>query len=158
MGPVKLDEALYRALIGKRYDPFTISVSGELIGGYAAIGDRNPLRYATTIARAAGYRDVVAPPTLGFTLTLLAHQSDLALAELGYSMNDALHGEQTFTYGAPICAGDILTGAQHIADVRTKKQGTLLFLATEFQIDNQQGERALEMTQISIVPLVRPEH
>jgi acyl dehydratase len=156
MGKVTLNEGLYRSLIGQTYVPFTVIVSADRIRGYAeAIGDRNPLRYDASAARMAGYRDVVAPPTFGFTITLLADQSNLALADLGFTMNESLHGEQAFEYGGPICAGDLLTGRQHIADLREKKQGTMLFLVTKFHIANQLGEHVLDMTQTSIVPLAQ---
>ena len=72
-------------------------------------------------------------------------------------MNEALHGEQEFEYGGAICAGDLLTGRQHIADLREKKHGTMLFLVTKFQVANQLGEHVLDMTQTSIVPLSRLE-
>jgi acyl dehydratase len=158
MRKIALNERLYRSLIGKTYEPFTVAVTAEQIRGYAdAIGDRNPLRHDGVAARVAGFRDVTAPPTFGFTITLLANQSDLALADLGFTMNEALHGEEAFEYGGPICAGDVLTGRQHIADLREKKHGTLLFLVTKFQIANQLGEHVLDMTQTSIVPLVRLE-
>lgn len=158
MSRVVLGEGLYRSLIGKAYAPFTVAVTAERIRGYAdAIGDPNPIRRDSSAARTAGYRDVVAPPTFGFTITLLANQSDLALADVGFTMNEALHGEQAFEYGSPICAGDLLTGRQRIADLREKKQGTMLFLVTKFQIANQLGEHVLDMTQTSIVPLARLE-
>lgn len=150
---------LYRSLIGKTYDPFTVPVTCERIVGYAkVVGDRSPLRSDVQAARAAGFRDVVAPPTLGFTLTLLAAQSDIALADLGFTVNDTLHGEQAFVYGAPICAGDFLTGQQTILDVREKKNGTLLFLVTGFRLHNQDSTQVLDMTQTSIVPLQGESH
>jgi acyl dehydratase len=117
MRKIALNERLYRSLIGKTYEPFTVAVTAEQIRGYAdAIGDRNPLRHDGVAARV-----------------------------------------EAFEYGGPICAGDVLTGRQHIADLREKKHGTLLFLVTKFQIANQLGEHVLDMTQTSIVPLVRLE-
>ena len=159
MGKIALNDSLYRSLIGKTYRPFAVAVTADRIRDYAdAIGDGNPLHRDPSAARIAGYRDVIAPPTFGFTLTLLANQSDLALADLGFTVNEALHGEQAFEYGEPICAGDLLTGQQCISDLREKKQGTLLFLVTIFQIDNQYSERVLGMTQTTIVPLMRLGH
>jgi len=156
MGTVRLSEELYRALTGKTYGPFTVAVTAERIRSYAeATGDNDPIRHDRSAARAAGYRDIVAPPTLGFTLLLMARQPDLALADFGLTVNEALHGEQSFTYGAPICAGDILTGSQRITDVREKKRGTLLLVVTVAQLGNELGEQVLETSLTSIVPLVR---
>jgi acyl dehydratase len=146
-------------LIGKRYPPFTVEVSAVRVRKYAElIGDNSRLHRDSEAARAAGYRNITAPPTFGFTLALLAGQSDLALADLGVTVNETLHGEHRFDYFSPLCAGDVLTGCQWIEDLQEKKSGTLLFLITRFELNNQLGELAVRMVQTSIVPLNRGVH
>jgi acyl dehydratase len=156
---IELSASLYRSLIGKRYPPFTIQISAARVRTYAeVIGDTSRVHRDSEAARAAGYRDITAPPTFGFTLALLAGQSDLALADLGLTVNETLHGEHRFDYFSPLCAGDVLTGCQWIEDLKEKKSGTLLFLITRFELNNQLGELALRMTQTSILPLNRGAH
>ena len=59
MPPVAVDTAA----IGKQYPPVTYAVGREKIREYAfAVGETNPLHLDVEAARAAGYRDVVAPP------------------------------------------------------------------------------------------------
>ena len=49
--------------VGKTYPPLTYAVGREKIREYAlAVGETNPLHLDVEAARAAGYRDVVAPP------------------------------------------------------------------------------------------------
>ena len=156
MVEIELSAPLYRSLIEKRYPPFTAEVSAARIRRYAElIGDTSQVHHDSAAARAAGYRDITAPPTFGFTLALSAGQSDLALADLGVTVNETLHGEHRFDYFSPLCAGDVLTGCQWIEDLKEKKSGTLLFLITRFELNNQLGELALRMVQTSIVPLNR---
>jgi acyl dehydratase len=153
---IELSAKLYQSLIGKRYPPFTIQISAARVREYAdLIGDINPARRDSQAARAAGFRDITAPPTFGFTLALLAGQSDLALTELGLNMNQALHGEHRFDFFAPLCAGDVVTGCQWIEELKEKKGGALLVLVTAFELKNQLDELALRMVQTSIVPLKR---
>ena len=159
MAEIELSTRLYQSLIGKRYPAFTIQISNARVREYSElIGDTNPVRRDSAAARAAGFRDITAPPTFGFTLTLLAGQSDLALADLGVTMNQTLHGEHRFEFLSPLCAGDTVTGCQWIEDLKEKKGGTLLILVTRFELKNQFGEPALRMFQTSIVPLDRSAH
>jgi acyl dehydratase len=159
LAEIELSAHLYQSLIGKRYPPFTIQISAARVREYAElIGDTSLVRRDSEAARAAGFRDITAPPTFGFTLGLLAGQSDLALAEMGVTMNEALHGEQRFEFFSPLCAGDVVTGYQWIDDLKEKKGGALLVLITGFELKNQLDELALRMIQTSIVPLNRGAH
>lgn len=151
-------QELYDRLVGKTFPAFEVLVTHDRVAGYArSIGDNDPIRQDTAAARAAGYRDIVAPPTFGFTITLLAAQSNLALGDLGFDMNEALHGEQLFEYGAPICAGDLIRGVQVIESVEDKKGGALLFVKSRFDLNNQDREWVLGMVQTSIIQLETAE-
>ncbi len=56
---------------------------------------------------------------------------------MGADLREVLHGEQTFTYHVPICAGDTLTFEPHIADIFDKKNGALEFIVREVAVKNQ---------------------
>lgn len=157
-GPI-LSTQLYQSLIGKRYPSFTLQISADRVRRYAElIGDTNEIRLDSDVARAAGFRDITAPPTFGFTIALLAGQAELALADLGVTVNETLHGEQRFDYFSPICAGDEVTGYQWIEELKEKKNGALLFLVTRYELENQLNQRVLAMAQTSIIPLNRSAH
>ena len=76
----------------------------------AAIGDRNPLYHDREAARAAGYPDVVAPPT--FLISASTGGGDggfIREPDLGLNFAMVVHGEESFAFTRPVVAGDVLT-------------------------------------------------
>jgi len=98
---------LNRDFIGRSYpasEPF--QVGRESIRNFAtAINDTNPLYHDPEAARAAGYADVVAPPTF---LIILGFRSRDYMSDpgLGLDYSRVVHGEQQFVLHRPIVAGD----------------------------------------------------
>ena len=138
--------------IGKEYPPFTASVDPWRVGFFAhAIGDSSELYSDATAAGAAGYRDIPAPPTLPFSLSMDHNQSFMVLADLAIDITRAMHGEQSFRYHGDICSGDVLTGRQKVVDIYEKKGGALLFIVTETRFDNQQGDHVCDMGTTIVV-------
>jgi acyl dehydratase len=103
-----------------------------------AIGDTNPLFRDAAAARAAGYPDVIAPPTFPVVITVAA--SGRAVADPGLGLNYAMvvHGEQRFTYSRPLHAGDVVTAQSTISGIREVRSITML--TTETQIRTVDGE------------------
>lgn len=127
--------------VGKEYEPFSGKVDRErLIAFSKAIGETNPVYLDAEAAKAAGYRDVLAPPTFSFTITLDAGQSFNVLDDMGIEHASSVHGAQWFTYDAPICAGDTISGQQKITEIFSKKGGALVFILIETPLKNQNGE------------------
>ena len=56
---------------------------------------------------------------------------------MGVDLGRVLHGEQRFTYLAPVCAGDTVTVRSTIADIYDKKNGALEFLVKDSTVSNQ---------------------
>ena len=95
-------------------------VSRVKIADFAeAIGDPNPLYTDAAAAKAAGYPDVIAPPTFPIVITMAA--SGAAIGDPGLGLNYAMvvHGEQRFTYVRPIRAGDALSVVVTVESVRS---------------------------------------
>lgn len=69
-------------------------------------------------ARAAGFADVVAPPTFAVTVQEATLAQLLADDEAGVDFTRVVHGDQRFTYTRPIVAGDELTATLTIAAVK----------------------------------------
>ena len=69
-----------------------------------------PLNLDPEAARAAGYADVVAPPT--FAVVVQEHTLGQLLADpdAGIDFARVVHGDQRFRFTRPIVAGDELTG------------------------------------------------
>ena len=58
---------------------------------------------------------------------------------LGESLEKLLHGEENFSYYAPIYAGDKITVRKTITDIVDKKEGTLQFVISDNTFTNQDG-------------------
>ncbi|HEY1618666.1 MAG TPA: MaoC family dehydratase N-terminal domain-containing protein [Streptosporangiaceae bacterium] len=133
--------ALNPEYLGKEYsasDPY--EVSRVKIAEFAdAIGDPNPVYRDPVAARAAGYPDVIAPPTFAVVITMST--SRVAVGDPGLGLNYAMvvHGEQKFEYSRPLVAGDVVTAQTTITGIRAV--GSLSMLTTRTQIRTVVGEQ-----------------
>jgi acyl dehydratase len=84
-----------------------------------AVFATNPINLDVDAARAAGYDDVVAPPT--FAVVVQEHTLAQLLAEpdAGIDFSRVVHGDQRFTSSRPIVAGDELTAKLTVSSVKT---------------------------------------
>ncbi|MEI5584743.1 MULTISPECIES: FAS1-like dehydratase domain-containing protein [unclassified Agromyces] len=84
-----------------------------------AVFASNPVNLDVDAARAAGYDDVVAPPT--FAVVVQEHTLAQLLAEpdAGIDFSRVVHGDQRFTSSRPIVAGDELTATLTVSGVKT---------------------------------------
>lgn len=93
-------------------------MSREKIKEFAdAIGDDNPLYRDQEVAVAAGYPDVLAPPTFLTIINLAGINAIVADPELGLDYERMVHGDQRFTHARPVHAGDRLTLTTHLDDI-----------------------------------------
>jgi acyl dehydratase len=114
-------------------------VSRVKIADFAqAIGDRNPLYHDRAAAQAAGYPDVIAPPTFPIVVTMAASASAIGDPGLGINYAMVVHGEQRFTYARPLHAGDVVTAQSTISGIR--EVGSMTMLTTETEIKTLDGE------------------
>ena len=132
---------LDRSFIGLETAPRSIAVeAGQLRFFARATGEKNPAYFDEAAARAAGHPALPAPPTFLFCLGSLAPEREDVMARLGVDMGRVLHGEQSFTYGQPIHAGDVITLKTRIADIYDKRGGMLDFIVQDTDATNQRGE------------------
>ena len=82
-------------------------------------------------ARAAGYADVVAPPTFAMVIADLTLQQLLGDPTTGVVLERALPVDQTFRYTRPIVAGDELTGRLRVTRVRAMGDGAMVTSETD---------------------------
>lgn len=113
--------ALNQDFVGRTYQPEgTYVVGREKIREFAsAVGDANPAYHDVVAAQALGYRDVIAPPTFAFAVTMKAFESVMFDPELGLDYSRVVHGEQSFDYARPITAGDELVVTMVIDGIRS---------------------------------------
>ena len=126
--------------IGRTYpasEPY--EVSRVKIAEFAtAIGDGNPLYRERAAAQAAGYPDVIAPPT--FAIVITAGDIARLLADPGLGVNYAMivHGEQSFTHSRPLHAGDVVVTQSTIESINQIR--TMTTMATVTEIRTVDGE------------------
>jgi acyl dehydratase len=127
--------AINHEYLGRKYpasEPY--KVSRVKIAEFAdAIGDPSALYRDRSAARAAGYPDVIAPPTFPVVLSMSA--AGRAVMDPGLGLNYAMvvHGEQRFEYSRPITAGDVLTAEVTISDIRAAGRNVLLTTTTQIR-------------------------
>ena len=91
-----------------------------------AIGDANPVYLDKDAALAAGYKDVIAPPTFAIVVSFGMGAHVVGAQDLGLNYALVVHGEQSFSYSRPITAGDVLVGTPTITDIRDAGRNELL--------------------------------
>ena len=130
------------ALVGTSFPAVSYSVDRAKIRELAAaIGDPNPLYYDLAAARAAGFPDLPAPPTLPTLFAFWPSPSVLdLLAQLGIELRQILHGEEEYVYGAPVYAGDTISGFTKLVSARARR--TMEFITLETVYTNQRGQHA----------------
>jgi acyl dehydratase len=135
---------------GKTYPPITYEVGLEKIREYAhAIGEGAPVHHEREAARAAGFRDVVAPPMFAVVYTLRAMAPAVLDPELGINLARMLHGSQEFVWGEPVCAGDAIETTPELKDLYEKDGKE--FYVFESVSRNQDGRETARATWTNIV-------
>jgi acyl dehydratase len=108
-------------LQGRSYPPAPPYLVGrEKVREFArAVFADSPLHHDPESARAAGYSDVVAPPT--FPVVVQEHTLAQLLGDpdAGIDFARVVHGDQRFTFSRPIVAGDELTATLTVTSVKT---------------------------------------
>lgn len=114
-----------------------------------AIGDDNRLYTDAEFARAHGYADVIAPPTL---ICETNQYADLAKDDAGYAGHGwhievpgtrLLRGGNEYTFHQAVSPDDIITASWRIDDMteRTTSKGARMLIVTSVaQYSNQHGE------------------
>ncbi len=138
--------------IGRTTPPITVDVEKGRLKFFAkATGQTDPIYSDEAAARAAGYRSLPAPPTFGFCLEMESNSLWDNLEAMGVPVGKILHGSQTFTYHAPICAGDRVTFETRVSDIYDKKGGALEFIVEDSTAKNQDGRLVLELQRVIVV-------
>jgi acyl dehydratase len=141
-----------RKFIGYQLKPSVLTVDRTRLQFFAkAIGEKDPVYVDPAAARAAGYADVPAPPTFLFAAELDSGANDQLLTDLDIPLAKLLHGEQSFRYLQPVCAGDTVTVQSTITDIYDKKGGKLEFAVKDSRVTNQRSELVAELRTVLVV-------
>lgn len=133
--------AINEEIVGRSYpatEPY--AVGREKIREFArAVKAVSPLHFDLEAAQAAGYTDLIAPPTFAI---ILAQKADAALIsdpEAGIDFSRVVHADQRFTHHRPIVAGDELLTEVHVDSLRVMGAGAML--TTREEITTVAGEK-----------------
>lgn len=138
-------------LVGRAFAPASPYLVGrEKVREFArAVFATSPLNYDPVAASAAGYADVVAPPTFAVVLQEATLAQLLAEPDAGIDFSRVVHGEQRFSYTRPIVAGDELTATLSVTSVKTL--GGNAMVTAESVIVDPQGEHVVTAISTLVV-------
>jgi acyl dehydratase len=142
-----------RSAIGRSLTPVHASVEpGRLRYFFETLGERNPVYRDAAAAKAAGHAAIPIPPTYLFCLEMIDAEEPFELFELfNVDIGRVLHGEQHFTYHAPVVVGDTLTFSSHVSDVVDKKGGALTIVNVTTDVINQHGKRVAQAVRTIVI-------
>jgi acyl dehydratase len=136
--------------VGKQYPPTVYAVCREKVKEYAlAVYETDPLHLDFEAARAAGYRDVVAPPMFAVVYSAAAMGPAIFDPEVGINFPLMVHGGQEFKWGPLVVAGDEITTQVSVKSIEERDgRGFYVF---ESVSTNQDGHTVCVGTWTNIV-------
>ena len=114
-----------------------------------AVFATNPINTDVDAARAAGYADVVAPPTFAVVIQEGTLAQLLAEPDAGIELTRVVHGSQQFSYSRPIVAGDELTAQLSIESVKALAGNALVTAVSH--ITDATGAHVVTATSMLVV-------
>jgi len=135
---------------GKTYPPVEYEVGKEKIKEYAwAVGEDNPVYFDREQAKAAGFRDIPAPPMFAVVYSAGSVGPAVLDPDVGINFAMMVHGGQEFVWGEPVCVGDTITTEASVKDVY--ERGGMGFYVFESVSRNQDGQEVVRGTWTNIV-------
>ena len=118
---------------GRTYPPSgPYAVDAAMLSAFAeAVGSTDPVHHSAEAARAAGYRDVIAPPTFAVSLAQQCDAQYIRDPEAGIDFTRVVHGEQRFVHHRPITAGDEVMGVLTVDSIRQAGGHSMVTTRTE---------------------------
>jgi acyl dehydratase len=113
----------------------------------AAVGEPSPLSSDVDAARAAGYADLVAPPT--FAVIPAFRGLAEVMGRIGAPLERQVHGEQGFTHHRPIVAGDELVTTATAERIRNV--GGSLFVTVSCDVTDVDGAAVTTARSVVVV-------
>jgi acyl dehydratase len=138
-------------LLGRVFPPTEPYLVGrEKIREFSrAVFATSPLNHDPAAARAAGYQDVVGPPSFAIVIQESTLAQLLAEPDAGIDFARVVHGDQRFSYTRPIVAGDELTATLTVASI--KSLGGHSMVTAESTIVDASGAHVVTATSTLVV-------
>jgi acyl dehydratase len=108
-----------------------------------------PLHHDPEAARAAGFADVVAPPTFPIVVAEATLQQLLGEPDAGIDFSRVVHGDQRFSYSRPVVAGDELTATLRVTSI--KSLGGNSMVTSESSMVDARGEHVVTSVSTLVI-------
>ena len=115
----------------------------------SAVFSTSPLNFDPQAAIAAGYADVVAPPTFAVVVQELSLAQLLGAPDAGIDFSRVVHGDQRFSYSRAIVAGDEVTAQLTVSSVKTLGGHSLV--TSDSVISDASGAHVVTATSTLVV-------
>ena len=138
-------------LVGREFPPTAPYLVGrEKVREFArAVFADAPQHSDVEAARAAGFSDVVAPPTFAMVIQDHTLQQLLAEPDSGIVLARTIHAEQRFTYSRPIVAGDELSAQLKVTGIRVMAGNALV--TSDAEITDAEGSHVVTATSVLLI-------
>lgn len=138
-------------LVARAFPPVAPYLVGrEKVREFArAVFATAPLHHDPEAARAAGFADVVAPPTFPIVVAEATLQQLLAEPDAGIDFSRVVHGDQRFTYSRPVVAGDELTATLRVTSI--KSLGGNSMVTSESSMVDARGEHVVTSVSTLVI-------
>lgn len=142
-----------QSAVGHRLAPVTAHVEpGRLRYFLNTLGETNPIYREASAAATQGYDATPVPPTYLFCLEMMDSDNPFEfLTALEIDLGRVLHGEQSFSYHAPVMLGDTLSFQSKVASVADKKAGAMTMIVVETRVTNQSGIHVADLSRTVVV-------
>lgn len=139
-----------RSSLGSKTRPVDIDIEAGRVAFFAeTIGETNPIHFRKEDAQAAGFPNIVTPPTFPIVLDLLASDQlkkagDQMLTDIiNVDFKRLLHGSESYEYHGAMFAGDTVSVVSEVTGFEDKAAAglELAFLKTTIS-HKERGELA----------------
>ena len=135
---------------GKTFPPAAYEAGKEKIREYAhVVGEDNEVYFDREKAKAAGFRDIPAPPMFAVVYSGPAMAPAIFDPEVKMNFAAMVHGGQEFVWGEPVCSGDTISTTVEVKDI--SERGGMGFYVFESISANQAGDEVVRGTWTNIV-------
>ena len=114
-----------------------------------AVFATSPINIDVDAAKAAGYADIVAPPTFAVVVQESTLHQLLSEPDGGIDFTRVVHGDQRFSYTRPIVAGDELTATLAVTSIKTLGGNSMV--TAESTIVDRTGAHVVTATSTLVV-------
>ena len=108
-----------------------------------------PIHHDANAAMAAGYSDVVAPPTFPIVIQEKTLQKLLSHPGAGIDFSRVVHGDQKFEYQRPLVAGDEVVATLRVTKIQSLGGHTMV--TSESTITTTAGEPVAVATSTLVI-------